>query len=127
MTKAFKSLTIDYPRWGQRLLRSYDSGKMCCLGFVALKCGFTPEEITGQPAPMYVSGPWPAAIHVAGKAHTKLTAQLMEINDSHFSPGFRMLGLFREFARAGVKLRFTNVPLDVRQEYNMRKRHKVAV
>lgn len=51
-------LIIDRAKWlrgtaavrGSYLLRKED-GKMCCLGFLALACGYTKEEIRGKSSP----------------------------------------------------------------------------
>lgn len=52
-----KVLTIVRSKWlrGEGGLVSYlrrpEDGKMCCLGFDALACGFTPAQITGREDP----------------------------------------------------------------------------
>jgi hypothetical protein len=48
-----KTLVIDRDKWGrgqgfiESELLNARTGKMCCIGFLALSCGYTQREITG--------------------------------------------------------------------------------
>ena len=86
-------LTISRERWlrGEPneswLLRPEDR-KMCCLGFLALACGATEEQITERATPMSVHS-FPVAAHpvfsqlLRGKDNAVIAKQLMTTNDDN--------------------------------------------
>ena len=81
-------LTIDRSRWlrGETAEKSYlcrpRDKKMCCLGFLALQCGYTLEDITDSETPLLANGnnKFPDSI-VEGDEHTEVCCALMRIND----------------------------------------------
>ena len=81
-------LMIDRLRWlrgetdkDSYLLRASDN-KMCCLGFLALQCGYTLEDITDSETPLLADGnnKFPDSI-VEDDEHTEVCCALMRIND----------------------------------------------
>lgn len=84
--EALKTLVIKGSEWlrgegGSKsaLLRSED-GKKCCLGILALVCGFTEEEIRGveTPSGVVTRTPWPFG---AGREVSEVN-KAMNINDT---------------------------------------------
>ena len=123
-------LVIDESKWlrgegheHSRLLREKD-GKMCCLGFLALACGFSEKEIKGRGGPdnIYRSQYSFVSIHwnwLLGANHCSTDGgRAMDINDhvlgsyygeSHESPQGeedRKDMLKRIFAKNGIDLSF---------------------
>lgn len=88
-----KKLIIDRSRWYRGLgeersaLLRLSDGKMCCLGFVGLACGYTPGQIGGRGDPQDVTHDlpslWPKELLEYGN-NSQLTADLVKVNDSPF-------------------------------------------
>lgn len=110
-------LVIDRATWGtDHLLNCHDSS-MCCLGFLALKCGANPDEIEDATDPADVPNvDWPPAFIRIGRdakgkeviSITSLTNSAININDSGTlkfeTKEKRLIALFK---KAGIKLSFT--------------------
>lgn len=118
----FKTLTIDYKNWGKYSMLTFER-KMCCLGFAALKCGYTKDEIEeiGGPANLQdfsVANKWPSMFLSSNKKDTIFTRTLVDINDRYErTTPERMAALHKEFAKKGVALKFTNVPPTIEKKY----------
>ena len=87
-----------------RLLRG--DGKMCCLGFLALSCGFTEEEILQKPTPMQIQ-----LISARSSIEFPLIgySRLMRINDAEgHSEGLREELLKKEFEFHSVEVEFVD-------------------
>lgn len=87
-----------------RLLRK--DGKMCCLGFLALSCGFIEEEILQKPTPMQIQ---------LSSARSSIEfpligySRLMCINDAEgYSEGLREERLKKEFEFHSVEVEFVD-------------------
>ncbi len=111
-------LVIDRATWGQDCLLNID-GTMCCLGFLALKCGAAPDQIERCTDPE--SAPnidWPAAFISIDTddneenilTNSNLAIKAMDINDSpKYSMSSREKKLIKLFKRANIALSFKGV------------------
>ncbi len=107
-----ENLTINRNKWGMHSLLNY-SGKMCCLGFLALACGAIPEEIEGELRPARAPNiDWPKEfMFIKLKSNelvdSSLAAKAMNINDDEkLTWDEKEERLKVVFRRAGIKLRF---------------------
>ena len=122
-----KKLIIEEKKWARgeesRLLDSED-GRMCCLGFAALACGFTEDEINsnGLPEDMMneldednkeTKGSWYSGLLMEDPSlrskykDTKLTSDLVSVNDDLFiDDETRKRRLKILFAKIGVEVEF---------------------
>lgn len=108
------TLVIDRAKWGTKfLLSSVDDDRMCCLGFLAIKCGADQTEIEDEGSPYETPNiNWPAAFIRIGHDfnHKKiikdsnLCKRMMAINDSEDPNKERKLIIL--FKQAGIKLSF---------------------
>lgn len=111
-------LVIDRQRWGSGALLIDNSRYMCCLGFLAIACGATEDQIIGKFDP--VTAPnvnWPAqflAIKDAdtGNIYNSTTAtKAISINDgpreNSTSKETRLITLF---GSVGIELSFVGNP-----------------
>jgi hypothetical protein len=124
------TVTIDRNKWdvypnGVRADSRFDEGRlfnpetglMCCLGFVGLTCGFTPEEMKGLSEPyevlprkvydtngrfiMELNEKWPTG------SFKDSISDLISINDDrHISNKFRELALIQRGLEAGIQFVF---------------------
>lgn len=88
-------LIIERSKWlrggngEDSLLRSPESGKMCCLGFLALQCGYSTKDINGIATPESIgkkSKFIPGLVeynHYNTLGNTNLCNKLMYINDAY--------------------------------------------
>lgn len=107
-------LVIERESWlrgegsdASELLRPGD-GKMCCLGFYGLACGYLPEDLERlkTPASLLDASKWPAWLlefpHV-----TRECARLMSVNDNpDCTSSEREEEIIRRFAAYGVEVEF---------------------
>lgn len=124
-------LVIEREKWlrgegpeGSRLLRPID-GKMCCLGFLCLAKGKTPDEIRDKYSPGkagFTHEELPDLIKelstYGDKLHTELCFDMMRVNDSimfgryvdapqgYITESERESELTKLFAKMGVELEF---------------------
>lgn len=124
-------VVIDRSMWYRGLgdsgsaLRRRSDGKMCCLGFVGIACGYTPEQISGMSTPDdvlnfgqgHVRAPaetskWPEALAAKtmfdnGWGDTALTNSLITVNDSlTMGDDEREKRIGNLLASAGVEVEF---------------------
>jgi hypothetical protein len=109
-----KRLKIDRSQWlrgetedNSCLLRNGDK-KMCCLGFLALQCGYTPADILDKenPAGVDSTSMFPTSI-VKSNLDTPICKRLMVINDDvNLDEPTRELELKRLFKKAGYLAQF---------------------
>lgn len=115
-----EKLIIEEDKWlrgegsmASRLLRPAD-GKMCCLGFLALQCGYTEEQISDYSAPKSIvydyggkpKGSFEKLVSINTDNHhrsvqcTNICERLMEANDdqslSNIGRKCRISELFKE-------------------------------
>lgn len=122
------NLIIDRAKWlrGEggnlsRLLRPAD-GKMCCLGFLGLQCGYTPDQMLdqGEPNEMFEKvdreacaefNRWPKwliAVDEYGPANDRAVTELIATNDDRVMPeSDREAQIAAIFAKHGVTVTFT--------------------
>jgi hypothetical protein len=125
-----KKLIIDRSRWlrgvkpheESRLLLPGD-GKMCCLGFYALECGFTEQQIhdMGSPADtldenVASRNDWPSWVFSeddGGDVHESVNIRhLMSVNDDHtLSEEIREAEIASTFAEEGIDVIFVDGPV----------------
>lgn len=79
------NVIVDRSRWlrgseNSRLLR--DDGKMCCLGFVCLKLGYTEKEIKNKNTPYELSFDEMFGDFSTHNAQKNTVYDLMKVNDS---------------------------------------------
>src|SRR5271157_2327717 len=107
------TMTIERQKWGRHLL--YDSGthKMCCLGFLGVACGLTPDEMDHIGSPISVEyrqdlrgkAQWPPGLIEQGD-NSALCNRLIKVNDygeeadreQQIKALFKMLDVDVEFA-----------------------------
>jgi hypothetical protein len=113
------TLVIDRAKWGTEYLLNSE-GTMCCLGFLALKCGADLTEIDEESSPKAVPNvDWPAELIKIGRnllrvgkfrdviQNSELTMKMMEINDdSGLKWSDKEKKLIPLFKKAGIKLSF---------------------
>lgn len=89
------------------LLRESDN-KMCCLGFLARKCGLAPKEIRGHMTPEDTySTKFPTSIVDKSTANTRTCGTLMTINDDpDLTDAERERKLTALFKRIKIGVRF---------------------
>jgi len=124
-----KKLVVDRSKWlrgeGGKvsyLLRVGDS-KMCCLGFVCVDSGISPEEIEGNPTPRdFISEMWDLIPGLMDKlpkwlydgefptdSVPNVVMDMMQINDSQEISGeVREQELTKLFASVDVEIQFIN-------------------
>lgn len=113
-------LTIKRSKWltgsrevnNSKLLRSTD-GKMCCLGFLAKKCGASEDDIqdisTPDDVPNLPNLKWPKGILDEKDWNTDLCHEMMTANDSHNLPRSKRETKLRDlFKKIGITLRFVD-------------------
>ena len=110
-----KTLVIERARWlrgegsgPSKLLRKED-GKMCCLGFMFLSCGFTPEQIEGHTNPYEMTrySEVPSWLLMDSGSDSTLAVKLMTINDDLSLPETaREERIKKLFAEGGIKAVF---------------------
>ena len=105
-------LVINRGRWfrgerrGSRLRRESD-GKMCCLGFHAIACGATPEQITEVAAPADFLLLQRGFVYGENKLSSQIIAEAIQLNDNvSLSDQEREQRLKRTFAKAGIEVEF---------------------
>lgn len=108
-----KKLTIKRSEWlrGEggcnSALRRRSDGKMCCLGFLGLSLGGTPEQLTERGIPDTTQGIEWGYNFVVDDEYTNFTAYLMTINDSKLLPDQeREETLTKRFLEAGIEVEF---------------------
>lgn len=116
-----KNLTIYRDSWARgtgaiesRLLR--ENGQMCCLGFLALACGYSREYIEGvsTPASLLRDVPdldnlWPDGTLTTASHSTPTINQMMRTNDAREMPApLRELLLRKLFADIGYAVEFVD-------------------
>ena len=110
--------TVDRKTWlrgegshKSYLLRACD-GKMCCLGHVALQCGFTSEEITAVDCPGALRSPaamekWPAwFFNSIGNQANEMTDAMATNDEQDLPEGERERRIAEIFAEHGDVLEF---------------------
>ena len=88
------------------LLRSGD-GKMCCLGFAALACGYDPKDIIATSGPLSMSdfSKWPT--NPAPASNDANYGTLMRTNDfEHMTDEEREARLIEEGKAVGLEFEF---------------------
>jgi hypothetical protein len=110
-------LVIDRARWGQGALKRIDSGKMCCLGFLAVACGVPEDElfftgISGNSAMGMPRPEWAEKYGMpAGVTYTLGWQTLAaEINDSAIPMEDKEVKLIALFDDHGITLSFVGTP-----------------
>lgn len=128
-------VTIDRTMWhrgqgaGSSALRVQETGKMCCLGFLALECGYSAKEITTFTSPGTLAQSQDLAANKfpeklvdpnmivnkfddknrARSGNTPLCTELMVVNDDrHMTERGREDELSTIFAEAGIEVQFIN-------------------
>lgn len=100
-------LTIERDRWDRGNRSGYllgPNGK-CCLGFLALACGYRAEEISGVQLPGRIRSFWRYPDRLSSSAMN----DLMTINDNpHGSEAGREHTIARMFAEYGVEVEFVD-------------------
>lgn len=91
------------------LLRKSDK-KMCCLGFLALACGYTRKNISGYAEPTcLVDNKFPLGLIDEKGRSTPKCNSLMDINDSEtFTDSVRELELKILFKKINVRVQFVD-------------------
>ena len=110
-------LVIVRSKWARggeddtQLLNS--AGKMCCLGFYALACGYNPTEIEDYAEPETLAKNACGAVRpgykwlLEGKENSPQAMNLMEVNDSTlFTNEHREAFIQTEFAKQGIAVTF---------------------
>ena len=113
-------LVIDRGRWlrgegpKDSFLKRQRDGKMCCLGFEALRRGYTEEDIMGA------SGPWADIVGWEGLLEknlgrlttpfpTQTCQQMMLVNDDRYLPEEQREQQLKElFLKVGVQVEFVD-------------------
>lgn len=106
-----KRLTIDRAKWGIGWLRNYNTGKMCCLGFLGRACGVPSEILKGKGMPSDLSDVYnscyPEAFKGGKSDVTKAVELAAKVNDSECiswpEKEYRLKILFRAH---GIRLTF---------------------
>jgi hypothetical protein len=81
-------MTIERSRWGRHLLYNSDTKKLCCLGFLGLVSGLTPEDMDHIGSPFYVEqrtdlkgkAKWPQGL-IERDDNSVICNQLIKVND----------------------------------------------
>lgn len=111
--------TVDRSKWlrGEGSTRSYllrDDQKMCCLGFRALACGHTADELLGVKTPNDITNRLAAhwANYLDGKWSSGLSRAAMVTNDDEWIlDKNREATLVKQFAELGDTVTFVDGPL----------------
>lgn len=113
---------IDRTRWlrgephKSKLLRESD-GKMCCLGFHALACGYTEEQIASKSTPIQLitevgQNKYNKNMsHVSTKCDSNIIWNLMQINDtndSEMTESMREEGIITNGKKIDIEFEFIN-------------------
>lgn len=112
-------LVIDRTKWlrggkEDSLLLSADSGKMCCLGFLARQCGYSAKDIRGFATPSSMGKtskliPGLVKTEWGGVHNTPLCYRLIDINDNlKLSDSQREKRLTRWFKHLKVDVSFVD-------------------
>ena len=133
-------LTIDRTKWGRglmqdeegyiaesRLIIDQDSsnsneeavGKMCCLGFLALRCGFKKSDVEGvcmphdlhdkELHPTRNRAPWESMLNEGNGYDSELALVLAKVNDApKMRPSVREAKITRLMKKAGIEVTFIN-------------------
>lgn len=107
---------IDRARWGQNALKSTDTGKMCCLGFLSVACGVPEEKLfdtnvsghrceRGFPNTHWFEVPKEFR-HGDGNPGADLADQAVEINDGEYPDAYKEAQLIKLFGSVGIELIF---------------------
>jgi hypothetical protein len=120
--KHVTEFTVERSRWhrgkgpqGSSLLRSVD-GKMCCLGFLGIACGHSPEELEGVSVPSYLESQsrelrtanhFPESLWTMVLYGELLECEITSANDEtcEFDRESRLKNLF---ARIGIEVKFVD-------------------
>jgi len=83
-----------------------ESGKLCCLGFLALACGAQREQLDGAPMPEDAPDvKWPKGIVKQQGGDTPLCRKIAKVNDDpRISDAMRSARLRPLFKRIGYRL-----------------------
>ena len=116
--KAVKSFTVKRSQWGRGAkktagaLLDKDSGKRCCLGFLARACGVPDEECEDQPDLISVDleTVLPSALFEEDPENCDTPHSIaMELNDGDKYVGKRREAKLREiFRKAGIRVNFVD-------------------
>jgi len=112
------------PERGESRLLNPANGLKCCLGFLALRCGYAPEEIRSALSPSDVRNPnlFPRAF-VADSIDrrnddSELTNRLVDANDNENIRGAaRERRIAKLFAEAGITVRFVDTRKETRKKH----------
>lgn len=111
-----KKLVVDRKTWlrgegprNSRLLREEDQ-TMCCLGFYAIACGLSSDDITDAADPPDCLSTWPdeARWLFSGPRVSGVCAHLIHQNDSRMDETKRERIIAAIFADNGVEVEFKN-------------------
>jgi hypothetical protein len=109
------TVTIDRAKWGKHFLRREVNGKMCCLGFIAKKCGFEDEDLSDSPMPGDIGRNAPKNQKLWNKLVTTssslevnsgLACDAASINDDNTTFSRKEPLLRKLFKEHGISLRF---------------------
>ncbi len=114
-----KQLVIDRTQWCRgdgvhSKLLTHIGERRCCLGFLAMTCGASREEILGRGSPQSIpTVKWPKRVIDSHGENTPWTDRAIEINDCEEStfqngPAQRERELIKHFRQIGYKLTFIN-------------------
>lgn len=113
-------LTIKRSKWyrGNGEVESMllnENGKMCCLGFLAIKCNLKKKEIRWQPSPIdvfrdgaqFTSNTFAKLIDEGKYFNSPISVQLMSANDDAYIKGSKRESLIKKLmGKIGVDVRF---------------------
>lgn len=117
MNTDLSKLVIDRRTWyrgkPESMLRSRTTGKMCCLGFRAIQCGYTVDQVTGRGTPFSLSKMTNLRSEFGDMANnignSDLACAAMDINDAlHIDETEREKRLTELFGKAGITVVFEN-------------------
>lgn len=122
--RALREFTVDLEKWargcenGESQLLNED-GFMCCLGFLGLACGLTPDEMREISTPPEVGRMklFPQeliqehCLHADEVETSDYCDVLMNINDNNLTTDQQKMERLKEkFAETGIEIKFVNVP-----------------
>ena len=112
-------LEIIRSRWargginGSSMMRNND-GNMCCLGFLAMRCGYEASDLEGRPSPSSVIGEsgrgnmFPEWITLGYISTSAVGLRLMQINDRWADDASREDEITRIMGEHGVTVTFVD-------------------
>lgn len=114
-----RKLVIDRTKWlrgegaDESRLRRERDGKMCCLGFYSIACGFSEEQITGVHYPVglrNIEVPFPEEMQWTLQNAPNLAGKLAQINDfgQDEDENTREAKIIDRFAAVDVEVEFIN-------------------